>query len=452
MSAVTGTVRFTVVSAYSEAPALCPTPPAPGDVVEIAAGPCAVNDLGTVHQVHGKPWLLTRIHLDEWSEEQLHRLIDLHETLAAAGPVEGVHAFFWYGAVTRDGGRSERVLLETDVPVRTASLRETAVLHLPMAVRLRLASSLAATLAAVAALPATLGRLDDSSIRLDLAREQTVVTGLTSGAFGPPYRQVVLDTGAAAGQLAPELYDADGIHPDHADPRTDAWALVVALHRLLFGCHPFQGLPDLRPDTVARHLAGHGWPGPGTTAEFDAVYRALPPAVLGLFHQALERGWADPDARPAAREWSAALGPWTGPPEFVTLTLDRLVVLAGEQVTMTWSTRYATHVVTAWGQRLDPAGTASFTPPGTGPVRLWAVGPAQSVAADTAAILILRDHTPPAVRPIDRPEPLVPRPEPHSIRFPGRPARARIGPLPRPSIPPGPPAAPRFLARPSRFE
>src|SRR5262249_55143005 len=153
---------------------------------------------------------------------------------------------------------------------------------------------------------------------------------LECGVFGAPYHQLVLDVGPPRGQLTPELYDGDGIHAEYAHARTDAWALAVALHRILFGCHPYHYVPDLRPGTVAHALAQHPWPEPGTTAELDAVYRALPTPVVGLFHRVFQRGWADPGIRPTAQEWSTVFGLWTGPPEFNALTVDKRVVVAGE--------------------------------------------------------------------------------------------------------------------------
>ncbi|HZO64498.1 MAG TPA: hypothetical protein VFB74_05810 [Kribbellaceae bacterium] len=442
-------MRRTVIAAVSEAPCLSATLPVAGEVLELDP-PCTVNDFGMVHPVRGRPWLLTRIQTDARIDEQISRLAYLHRVLGAAGPIGGVHSFFWYGTVRRDDGQNERALIEADLPRRTRSLRETSVLGLPLGVRLRLASSLAETLAAIAGLPATLGKLDADSIRLDLGGVRAVVTGLESGAFGRPYQQQVLDVGRPAGQLAPELYDGDGVHPDAADTRTDAWALAVALHRLIVGCHPYQGLPDLRPDTVAAHLAAYAWPGP-RTAELDALYQVLPPAVLGLFHRVFQQGWADPAVRPVAAEWSALLDQWTGPPEFASLAVDCLLVAAGEPVTVTWATRHATHVATDSGQHLNPAGAASFTPSTTGSLRLWAVGTDESVPAETPTILVLRERPTPRLVAIDHPEPVVPSPQPRSIEFTGQPARTQVRPISRPPGVPTPSVAPWCSLRPSKF-
>jgi hypothetical protein len=451
-------MQLTVIASTSNAPVLSRTMPGHREILDVGDA-CGVNPFGTVHQVRGRPWRLTRVYYSHRLDTRLSRLQDL-QRLLTMHPTDGVHTFFWYGVVAEaTSGRTERVLLETDVQHRTATLAKTSVLDLSLGNRLRLASSLSETLAAIADLPATLGRLDGDTIRLDLAQSRALVTSLESGAFGSPFHQLVLDVGQASGQLAPELYDGDGIHAEYADTRTDAWALAVALHRILFGCHPYHFMPDLRPDTVARELTEHTWPGPGTTAEFDAVYRALPAPVLGLLHRVFQRGWAEPELRPSANEWSNVLGPWSGPPEFTALTVDKRVVVAGEPVTVNWTTQHATHVATAEGQLLAPTGTATFRPPATGPIALWAFGLAESVSAATPTILVLRKAVAPPLRPAIRPEPAVSRPEPAvdrpdlvGTRFADRPAMARPAPISRPPTIGRPPPPPRFPSRPSRLQ
>jgi hypothetical protein len=309
--------------------------------------------------------------------------------------------------------------------------------------RLRLAASVAETVAAVGDLPATLGRLDADSVRLDPAAGRALVTGLETAALGPPYRQLVLDFGASSGHLAPELHDGEGIHAEYADAHTDAWALAVVLHRLLFGCHPYHFMPDLSRDTVQRELAAKGWPGPDPTAEFDDVYHALPDPVLVLLHRAFEYGWADPRSRPTTQQWSAALEQCTRVPEFAALAVDKRVIAVGDRVTVSWTTRYASHVLTASGSVLPTSGTAVFERTVSGPITLQAVGPVERTFASTPAVLVLRRGVPPH----SRPAPSIGRPAPSLARPPvvaSAPEQARF----RPKALPPSPVAPRFTPDP----
>jgi hypothetical protein len=452
---------LTVVRTISEIPGLSAGLPGPDELIEVGDA-CGANVFGIVHRVRERPLLLTRIARDVQIDHRLRRLQDLHALLTTR-PVDGVHTFFWHGTVL-DGtnGRLEHVLLETDLPRRAAALADVSISRLPVMTRLRLASSLVATVVDVVGRPATIGRLDASSVRLDLVAGRAIVTSLESGAFGPPHRQLVLDFGAPSGHLAPELYDGEGVHAEYAGARTDAWALAVTLHRLIFGCHPYAFVRDLRPDSVERELAANGWPGSATPAGFDAVYNALPAALLALFHRVFELGWADPGARPTAQQWSGVLEQCTRVPEFVALSVDRRVVGAGEPVTVTWTTRYANHVTTAAGLRLPPSGTMALVPTASGPIRLSASGLLGATSAATQVVLVLSRSVRPDLRPVGnpqsspaRPEPAIARPVPAvgrpdraGMRLAGRPATARPAPVPRPSTVQRPPRAPQFPARP----
>jgi hypothetical protein len=275
-----------------------------------------------------------------------------------------------------------------------------------------------------------------------------LVTGLETAAFGPPFRQFVLDFGASSGHLAPELHDGEGIYAEYADAHTDAWSLAVILHRVLFGCHPYHFMPDLSRDTVQRELAAKGWPGPDVTADFDDVYHTLPSPVLVLLHRAFEYGWANPRARPTAQEWSATLEQCTRVPEFTTLAVDKRVIAAGDHVTVSWTTRYASNVLTASGSMLPSSGTAVFERAVSGPITLQAVGLVQRTFASTPAVLVLRQGLPPRLSVIVRPAPSIGRPVPSPARPPAvasAPEQVRF----RPKALPLPPVAPRFTPDPT---
>lgn len=449
-------MKLTVVAKISGSSQLAATSPQIGDVLELDEAH-TVDELGTVHRVRGRPWLLTRPLLDEVSDTMLRGLVRLHGQLAAHGSVEGLHAAFWYGTVQRADRSTERVVVTTDLPAHgIRTLGETRIPDVALHVRICLAASLAATMTTIAGLPAVLGRLDSGSVHLDLIGKRALVGGLETGSFGRHLQELVLDVGAAEGQLAPELYDGDGIYAQDAGAATDAWALAVLLHRILFGCHPYHFLADLSPSTVGDYLSTHEWPAGGTGVDFDGVYRALPVSVTGLFHRVFQSGWSNPGARPSAEEWSAAIGPWMGTPEFSSLTVDRTVIVVGEAVTVTWATRHATHVATVSGQPLDAVGKAEVWPSSTGALELWAVGPTESVRAATPAILVLRNRPTPDVRPIDRPEPVVAAPAPVRSRLSvqgGLSAlRMPIRSIAAPRSTPVRPGVPRFTVRPSRFE
>jgi hypothetical protein len=131
---------------------------------------------------------------------------------------------------------------------------------------------------------------------------------------------------------------------------------------------------------------------------------SLPPDITDLMDRVFRDGWAQPAVRPTAVEWARAIGPWTGPPTFTSLTAQPQAVAAGMPVTLTWVTKHATSVRTSDGLVLAAAGTMTFMPRHTGPVTMIAVGPLGEIECTTPPVAVLRMPPPPRIRSTPRPD------------------------------------------------
>ncbi|WP_433723766.1 hypothetical protein ACQP2Y_01225 [Actinoplanes sp. CA-051413] len=310
-------------------------------------------------------------------------------------------AAVWHGTVDLPGRPGTHAVLAPDpyaegyLPLHEA-LTSGLLAAEPMRTRFELAYALAAAAGDLAGLGAVHGGLDASTLLLHVADRRVRITEVESATMASDAGHLPLAVGAAAGYLAPELYDGVGEHPEAATAAADRWSLAVALHEVLTGHHPYHFLPDLSPGVIGGYLRNRTWPEhhlAGSAAfahRYAAALRLLPAEVHDLFARTFQQGWQDGTARPAAGVWVHTLSRWIGDPVIDELRVDRGYVLSGESVTVSWRTRFA-HRILLDGRDAGPAnGSVAVPIDRPRPVVLHAVGPFGVAEARTVRIEVLR--------------------------------------------------------------
>jgi len=401
MTTRTATVRTVRTSAG-------PGLPTAGSVLGYRHRPGSLGTYGyQVDSLDGRPIAGLLLGFPVLGNRHATHTADLHERLTArAHPLpDGLAAAaVWHGTVDLPGRTGAHAVLAPD-PYAEGYLTLHAALASgllgaePMRTRFELGYALAGAAGDLAGLGAVHGGLDSSTFLVRTADRSVRITEVESATLTPDAGRLPLAVGAAAGYLAPELYDGVGEHPEAATAAADRWSLAVALHEVLTGHHPYHFLPDLSPGVIGSYLRSRTWPEHHLTGSaafalrYSAVLRALPDEVLDLFARAFQQGWQDGAARPTADAWRHTLGRWIGEPVVDDLRIDRGYVLSGESVLVSWRTRFA-HRILLDGRDAGPAnGSVAVPIDRPRPVTLHAVGPFGVVEARTARIEVLRVPT-----------------------------------------------------------
>lgn len=398
MSTRTATVRTVRTSAG-------PGLPAAGAVLGYRPRPGSLGTYGyQVESVDGRPIAGLLLGFPVLGSRHAAHTADLRRRLTACPhplPDGLAAAAVWHGTVDLPGRIGAHAVLAPD-PYAEGYLTLHAALASgllgaePMRTRFELAHALAAAAGDLAGLGAVHGGLDASTLLVRIADRSARITEVESATLAPDAGHLPLAVGAAAGYLAPELYDGVGEHPEAATAAADHWSLAVALHEVLTGYHPYHFLPDLSPGVIDGYLRSRTWPDHHLTGSaafalrYSAALRVLPDEVLDLFARAFQQGWQDGAARPAADAWRRALGRWIGEPVIDELRIDRGHVLSGESVLVTWRTRFA-HRILLDGRAAGPAnGSVAVPIDRPRPITLHAVGPFGVAEARTVRIEVLR--------------------------------------------------------------
>jgi hypothetical protein len=391
MSPRTATVRTVRTSAD---PAL----PGVGSVLGYRPRPGGLGTYGyQVESINGRPVGGLLLGFPVLGDRHATATADLCERLTGVAhprPAGLAAAAVWHGTVDLPGRLGVHLALAPDPYAEGyLTLHEALTSGLLAAEPMRNRFDLAYALAGLGAVH---GGLDSSTLLVRPADRSVRITEVESATLKSQSGHLPLAVGAAAGYLAPELYDGVGEHPEAAAAGADHWSLAVALHEVLTGHHPYHFLPDLSPGVIAGYLGSRTWPehhlaGSAAFAQhYSAALRLLPDEVFALFGRTFQRGWQDQAARPAAEEWQRTLGRWLDEPVIDALRVDRGYVLTGESVVVSWRTRFA-HRVLLDGRDVGPAhGSVAVPIDRPRPVTLHAVGPFGVAEARTVRIEVLR--------------------------------------------------------------
>jgi hypothetical protein len=182
--------------------------------------------------------------------------------------------------------------------------------------------------------------------------------------------------------LAPEISDQvlaqrGGAGPTEikVDRFTDTWAVAIAIHHLLFLCHPMFFLGSLGVRMVREYLAARTWPaldagepwydkvnGPRHGYYLDQL-KTLPDPVRQKLASTLNQGYSNPSQRASYSQWSLILRATQPIPAIDLFAVDRRGILPGMRVELTWSVKGAHQVSLSPGiGEVDPAGSLAVFP------------------------------------------------------------------------------------------
>lgn len=231
-------------------------------------------------------------------------------------------------------------------------------LALPLPTRLQIALDLAHGMRLLDEIAFVHGDINPQNLFVNPAGAHLALIDFDSGAVVENPGDRPATWGKPGDWLAPEitarLAGTSGAgQPVPVDRFSDAWALGVGIHYLLFLHHPLVYLADFGTNTLRAYLAGNLWPeiDPGDRLYHhanDAVYRryrqelpALPTPVRSAFDVLLNQGTFAPDQRPDGVAWARALGATHRLPAILRFEADPLLVPAGGAVTLRWQAQDA---------------------------------------------------------------------------------------------------------------
>lgn len=155
--------------------------------------------------------------------------------------------------------------------------------------------------------------------------------------------------------LAPEIMDqlaAARNRTVHVDLFTDVWSVAVAIHYLVFLCHPLFFLKNLGGKTVSAYLSKFRWP---EIDENDSLvntqnlpaYRKYRRALATMPAQFIEKmsatirsGYSQPALRTSYEAWELTLRSMVKtPPTIEWFKVDRNATFETFPVTLTWSVK-----------------------------------------------------------------------------------------------------------------
>jgi Phosphotransferase enzyme family len=259
--------------------------------------------------------------------------------------------------------------------------------------RLEVALAFARRAALLAELGFLHGDLNRENVLVDLARLDVQIIDLDTGAVLATGAERPLTPGKLDDCMPPEVKGtpaAMGLDLDRYTAAAERWSVGTLLGVLLLGlAHPGFFLRAISPRTIDAYARQPvRWPDIDTSSdEFTtieqnrAAYRNLKPELDALadgvreqFARFFDAG-LDGDARPTAEEWAAALDALRQPPVFDLVAVDRDLAVEGEEITVTWVARNASHVENDRLGTLPAAGAAPIVVDRSGRVELTAVNP-----------------------------------------------------------------------------
>ncbi len=229
-------------------------------------------------------------------------------------------------------------------------------LALPVADRIRMAYDLADGFRLLEEIGFVHGDINPPNLFVHLAEGHLAIIDFDSGAVVENPGDQPATWGKPGDWLAPEvtaqLAGPPG-KPIIVDCRSDAWAVGIGIHYLLFLHHPLVYLSDFGSGTLQSYFAAHLWPEIAPqdalyNAANDAVYRhyrqelpTLPTPIQNALDVLLNTGTFAPDRRPDGAAWARALGATQQPPVISFFDADALMIPMGASVTLTWQVDHA---------------------------------------------------------------------------------------------------------------
>jgi hypothetical protein len=182
-----------------------------------------------------------------------------------------------------------------------------------------------------------------------------------SGALARDLNDKPTTFGTRQDWLAPEIaaqLDAAGntARMIKVDLFSDVWSVNIAIHYLLFGCHPLFFLTEISPRSIRAYFARYQWPDvdsrfPFFRSEYAAQYQqyaahirsALPASVLKRLQFTINKGYDCPADRTSYGQWRTVLN-GVSRPAIHAFAADRQFVDDRRPVRLTWDIQGAAHL------------------------------------------------------------------------------------------------------------
>jgi serine/threonine protein kinase len=289
-------------------------------------------------------------------------------------------------------------------PVRKKALRE-AFHKTPIPDRLRLALDLVEGFQVLRDMAYIHADLNPKNLFIRLHPPALVLIDYDSGVVVNDVQDQADTFGQLGGWIAPEI-QAQLMQQQsgriRVDLNTDTWAVAMAIHYLLFLFHPLDFLRVRGEKQMKQYFSRFRW------AEFDpsdANFRTeltqtyqkyrqllqsqLPAPVLKAFDVTINEGYFNPGKRVTYRQWARVLTEKTQPKaaRILSFLSQKLQVLPGENVTISWQVRNAVKV-SLNGQVQPEQGSFTFQPQTSTNFVLEAVGTDGKAVTDQLTVKV----------------------------------------------------------------
>lgn len=180
---------------------------------------------------------------------------------------------------------------------------------------------------------------------------------VTESAFDEP-----LTWGAPNDWVAPEIWEQQKTLPPgelvRVDKYSDRWSVLIGVHYLLTGFHPFFFLTELSPRVMGPYLSAlQGWPYADKQSAYfnqlDGVFydqytawlpTAIPKAVFDKLKQGINIGYKIPAARVSYRDWETVFVATQKPPVVKYFRINRPSIIKGIAIELSWLVEDASQV------------------------------------------------------------------------------------------------------------
>ncbi len=203
--------------------------------------------------------------------------------------------------------------------------------------------------------------LNPPNLFVNIATRRIAIIDYDGGAVmdGPDDRPETL--GKLGQWLAPEVEEElakSGPHGAIVNVNlfTDAWAVFMCIHNLLFPAEPFFFARYATHTAIGGYLATHRWPAADFTDPFcdpekapsylfyRKYFDALPGPLRAKIEATVNRGYLRPDLRPSSEEWEIVLRHVIAPPRVVFFGAEPESIVAGMSTVLSWQVRGAREV------------------------------------------------------------------------------------------------------------
>ncbi|MEM9822933.1 MAG: serine/threonine-protein kinase, partial [Bacteroidota bacterium] len=160
----------------------------------------------------------------------------------------------------------------------------------------------------------------------------------------------------------------------HVDLWSDAWAVIIGVHYLLFACHPLFYLSEISERSIAAYFKAYQWPevdlhfpffSQGRETAYQQyktfVTKQLTKGIRAKLANSINQGYFQPSARTSYGALEMVLKITQAPPNVLMFQLSKRYFAGRDPVKITWEVDGAS-TVSLNGQVVQSSGTDLVTP------------------------------------------------------------------------------------------